>query len=337
MAKHRFHPRNIQWFWRELSMLQQQGKSIQETLNALCFDPVTQQDDPVIRAVHDAYVQQHSLADALEQYKQYIDQGTLNFIRLAEQQHQLTQVTAYLSHRHDSFSLLSMLFKTMKYPLILGFFCTFMASILLIFVIPMFVEMFSFMGGSLPTLTLLLVTLSDFFATFWWLLLLGAFSFFWTLKKNMRFRFHVMLQLPMLKQSLHLMAIAELLGRLAIIQHDNKTTKETLMAISSTLANPVYRLTWPQHFKTHTNILDALRQLPSFPASFLRTFHVAQETEMFQEAYQAMATHATEAAQDSLEQFQTWTRTILLTLLGILVGTMVVAIYLPIFQMAGSI
>ncbi|MDQ6962089.1 MAG: type II secretion system F family protein [Mariprofundaceae bacterium] len=337
MAKHRFHASQIKYFWHELSMLQQQGKSLLSSFEYLSIDPVSQQQDALMLSLFEAYQKNASLADALSAYPQFIDQGTLSLIRLGESQRCLASILSHLAHRKDHFSVMRVLLKALSYPVIVIFTCVLLSLILLIFVMPMFAEMYLSMRQDLPLPTLLFMGIADWLVDFWWLVVSCMFGLVLLFKKNKLVRFQLLLRIPILKTSLQFMTISELLYTMGVVLSQGSKSKESLVVVASTLSNPVYREEWQKAFQGQDDVVACLRQISFFPDAFTRMLSAAKEAHLLHEACPYLAAQAVELANDCLERFNIWSRLFLMITVGVLIGSMVIAIYWPIFQMTSGI
>jgi len=337
MAKHHFDTKNLPWFWHELALLLQQGKTISESLEQLCIDPITKKKDPFMLSIQETYQKNHSLADTLSTYDTYIDQNVVNLIRLGEQQDCHHKVFQHLAHHPIQLNFTKRIIKAISYPIIVLTLCCFIGIFLIIFITPIFAEMFSSMGQSLPSLTYFILNLSSWFLDYGWVMILSMLGVVFLLKMNQNFRFQVMLHIPFLKNILQWVAISELLEVFSMMKHHTSTQHTHLATAASTISNPIYRKTWEAQFKNSHHLLDALQKVTFLPLSFLRIISISAETGHLHETTHHLSVKASESANDALKRFLVWSQVGLILTVGGLVGSLVIAMYLPIFLMANGI
>jgi type IV pilus assembly protein PilC len=237
--------------------------------------------------------------------------------------------------------------KAMFYPAGIFAVAILVSSILLIWVIPQFEEVFSSFGAELPAFTMMYVHASRFMVAWWWLLALilvgSVFAYLAVLKRSAKMREWVdraMLKIPVVGNILHQSAIARFARTLALTFKAGVPLVEALEICSGATGSIVYD-------KAIRRIRDdvavgyslnmAMNQVGIFPHMVTQMTAIGEEagaldTMLFKVAdfYEQEVNNAVDALASLLEPF-------IMVIIGVLVGGMVIAMYLPIFKLAATI
>src|SRR5690606_9073760 len=237
--------------------------------------------------------------------------------------------------------------KAMFYPAAVIAVALVVTAILLVFVIPQFEEMFASFGADLPAFTKLVIAMSDFLLA-WWLPILvvligGAVGLIAFYKRSAPFRYtldKVVLRIPVVGEIMHNSSIARFARTLAVTFKAGVPLVEALDTVAGATGNQVYE-------KAVYRIRDdvavgfsvnmAMKQVNLFPHMVTQMAAIGEEagaldTMLFKvaEFYEQEVDNAVDALSSLLEP-------LIMVVLGVLVGGMVVAMYLPIFKLATTV
>ncbi|MGH8028576.1 MAG: type II secretion system F family protein, partial [Arenimonas sp.] len=237
--------------------------------------------------------------------------------------------------------------KALFYPIGVLVVAMLVSSILLIFVIPQFEDVFRNFGAELPAFTMMYVHASRFMVAWWWLLLIigiGAVMAFITAFKRSEKLQHLMdrfmLKLPVIGQILHQSAIARFSRTLALTFKAGVPLVEALEICAGATGSIVYNIAImraKEDVSVGYPLNLALKQVNLFPHMVVQMISVGEEagaldTMLFKvaEFYEQEVNNAVDALASLLEPF-------IMVILGVMIGSMVIAMYLPIFKLAATI
>ena len=237
--------------------------------------------------------------------------------------------------------------KALFYPAGIMAIAALVSAILLIFVIPQFEEVFKNFGAELPAFTMMYVHASRFLVSYWWLILGvaagAAFAFITVFKRSEKVQHAVdrfMLRLPVIGQILHQSAIARFSRTLGLTFRAGVPLVEALDICAGATGSIVYNEAVKRirdDVAVGYQLNMAMKQVGIFPHMVTQMTAIGEEagaldTMLFKvaEFYEQEVSNAVDALASLLEPF-------IMVIIGVLVGGMVIAMYLPIFKLAATI
>jgi type IV pilus assembly protein PilC len=219
--------------------------------------------------------------------------------------------------------------------------------VIMVWVIPAFKQVFSNFGANLPAPTLIVIGISDFFVSYWWLMLaiiIGALSaFFLLLRRSAAFRYavdRISLKLPVVGAIVEKATIARWTRTLATMFAAGVPLVESLDAVAGASGNAVYVVGTRKiqnEVSTGTSLTNAMHNTGLFPSMVLQMTQIGEESGSLDgmltkvsEFYEREVDDAVTALTSLLEPF-------IIVVLGIVIGGLVIAMYLPIFKLGSVI
>ena len=237
--------------------------------------------------------------------------------------------------------------KAMFYPAMVVAVALLVSAILLVFVVPQFKEVFANFGAELPAFTMLVINLSEFMVKWWWAIFGvtgGAIVAFIMFKKRSvafaHFLDRLVLKLPVIGKIMHEAALARFSRTLAVTFAAGVPLVEALDTVAGATGNTVYehavkRIRDDVAVGYQVNL--AMKQTNLFPHMVVQMTAIGEEagaldTMLYKvaEFYEMEVNNAVDALASLLEP-------IIVVMLGVIVGSMVVAMYLPIFKLAAVV
>ena len=288
-----------------------------------------------------------SLYEALGKHPVQFDELYRNLVRAGEGAGVLdTVLDSIASYKENIESLKGKIKKAMFYPATVVAVAILVSAILLMFVVPQFQNVFKSFGADLPGFTLAIIAASDFMIAYWWAVLfvvvaaIGTFIFF--KKRSLAFAHfldRLILKIPILGQIMHNSATARFARTLATMFKAGVPLVEALDIVAGATGNIVYG-------KAVEKIRDdvavgyqvnmAMRQVGLFPHMVVQMTAIGEEagaldTMLFKVAdfYEEEVNNAVDAISSLIEPF-------IMIIIGLVVGSMVVGMYLPIFKLAAA-
>jgi type IV pilus assembly protein PilC len=218
--------------------------------------------------------------------------------------------------------------------------------IIMVWVIPAFKQVFKSFGADLPAPTLIVMAISDFFVAYWWLMLgiiIGTiFGFFFLLRRSTAFRYAVdrlSLKLPIIGGILEKATIARWTRTLATMFAAGVPLVESLDAVAGASGNAVYiagTRKIQNEVSTGTSLTNAMHNTGLFPSMVLQMTQIGEESGSLDGMLSKVADFYEREVDDAVTALTSLLEPIIIVFLGVVIGGLVVAMYLPIFKL-GSV
>ena len=237
--------------------------------------------------------------------------------------------------------------KALTYPAAVLVVAVVVTTILLIFVIPQFEDLFQGFGADLPTFTRMVVDLSEFVRDQGWLLLIiifaAGYSYLWTKKRSRRLREiedKILLKLPIVGSILEKSAIARYARTLSTMFAAGVPLVEALESVAGATGNIVYEigvLQMKDEVSTGQRLQQSMENTDLFPNMVIQMIAVGEESGSLDEMSAKVADFYEEDVDNAVDNLSSLLEPMIMAILGVLVGGLVVAMYLPIFKMGAVI
>ncbi len=289
-----------------------------------------------------------NLADALRRHPRYFDALYCNLIAAGEQsgslESVLEQVASLQEHRQ---ALRSRLKKAMTYPLIVLLTGLGVSSLLLLEVVPQFQAMFSGFGAQLPAFTQWVIGLSDWLGQYFGWLLLFTIGSVWGLCRAYRrqpaFRLWCLglaLKLPVVGDLLSNAALARFARTLSTSFAAGVPLVEALGPVAGACGNPLYEqavLRLRKDLASGQALSQAMASSALFPRLMQQMCAIGETGGTLDDMLARVASHYESAIERLLDNLASLLEPLIVLILGLLVGSLVIAMYLPIFQLGSVI
>jgi type IV pilus assembly protein PilC len=289
-----------------------------------------------------------ALAEALAKHPLYFDDLFINLVEAGEQAGALeTLLDKIATYKEKTEALKKKIKKALTYPaavLVVAFVVT---TILLIFVIPAFEDLFKGFGADLPTFTRMVIDLSFFVREKGWYIaiLMGAgIGTFFYFKKRSRAMRHwldrMSLKIPVIGSILQKASIARYARTLSTMFAAGVPLVEALESVAGATGNIVYEvgvLQMRDEVATGQRLQQAMENSDLFPNMVIQLIAVGEESGSLDEMSAKVADFYEEDVDNAVDNLSSLLEPMIMAILGVLVGGLVVAMYLPIFKMGSVI
>jgi type IV pilus assembly protein PilC len=221
------------------------------------------------------------------------------------------------------------------------------SAILLVFVVPQFEEVFKNFGAELPAFTQLVVGLSRFMVSWWWLILLvvvgSGIAFVGAKKRSVtfsRFLDRTMLKIPVIGKVLHDSSVARFARTLAVTFKAGVPLVEALDSVAGATGNSVYEqavLRIRDDVAVGYQVNMAMKQVGLFPHMVVQMTAIGEEAGALDTMLFKVAEFYEEEVNNSVDALASLLEPMIVIILGVVVGSMVIAMYLPIFKLASVV
>ena len=289
-----------------------------------------------------------ALAEALAKQPLYFDDLFVNLVEAGEQAGALeTLLDKIATYKEKTEAIKKKIKKALTYPaavLVVAFVVT---TILLIFVIPAFEDLFQGFGADLPTFTRMVIDLSVFVRTNGIMLAMsigaaiGAFLYFKKRSRAMRhFLDRVSLKTPIIGPILQKASVARYARTLSTMFAAGVPLVEALESVAGATGNIVYEegvLKMRDEVATGQRLQQAMENTDLFPNMVIQMIAVGEESGSLDEMSAKVADFYEEDVDNAVDNLSSLLEPLIMAILGVLVGGLVVAMYLPIFKMGSVI
>lgn len=289
-----------------------------------------------------------TMADALRKHPQYFDSLFCNLVEAGEQAGILESLLTKLAvYKEKSESMKKKIKGALSYPISIMVVAMIVSAILLIYVVPVFADMFSSFGGDLPTLTKIVVIMSDFMIANW-LPVFGGIAavyivFTQTKKRSVAFQNHLQrfsLKLPLFGELLTKSAIARFTRTLATMFAAGTPLVEAMDSVAGATGNIVYyEATMAIKAKVETGVplAEAMRESGVFPNMCVQMTQIGEESGDIDKMLNKVADYFEEEVDALVEALSSMMEPMIMAFLGVVIGGLVLAMYMPIFSMGSVI
>ncbi|MEM9207840.1 MAG: type II secretion system F family protein [Pseudomonadota bacterium] len=289
-----------------------------------------------------------SLAEALAKHPLYFDDLFVNLVESGEQAGALeTLLDKIATYKEKTEAIKKKIRKALTYPaavLVVAFVVT---LILLIFVIPAFEDLFKGFGADLPAFTRMVIDLSEFVRDKGWVLAIlagGAVAAFLYFKKRSRAMRHFLdrmaLKVPIIGPILQKAAIARYARTLSTMFAAGVPLVEALESVAGATGNIVYEeavLQMKDEVATGQRLQQSMENTDLFPNMVIQMIAVGEESGSLDNMSAKVADFYEEDVDNAVDNLSSLLEPMIMAILGILVGGLVIAMYLPIFKMGSVI
>ncbi|HEX9275736.1 MAG TPA: type II secretion system F family protein [Casimicrobiaceae bacterium] len=288
-----------------------------------------------------------SLSQAFREHPAQFDALYCNLVNAGETAGMLDGILERLAtYKEKILALKSKIKSAMFYPISVVTVAIIVVWIIMVWVIPAFKQVFKSFGADLPAPTLIVMAISDFFVAYWWLMLgiiIGTiFGFFFLLRRSTAFRYAVdrlSLKLPIIGGILEKATIARWTRTLATMFAAGVPLVESLDAVAGASANAVYiagTRKIQNEVSTGTSLTNAMHNTGLFPSMVLQMTQIGEESGSLDGMLSKVADFYEREVDDAVTALTSLLEPIIIVFLGVVIGGLVVAMYLPIFKL-GSV
>ena len=288
-----------------------------------------------------------SLAEALRKQPRYFDELYCNLVAAGEQAGALeTLLDRVAIHREKSEQLNGRIKKAMTYPVAVLVVASLVTGILLVHVVPQFQTLFAGVDGKLPTLTLQVIALSAFVQQAWWMLVLGIAAGIMGLRKayrsSPRFRYWLdagLLNAPLAGKLLTQSAVARYARTLSTTFAAGVPLVQALDSVAGAVGNAPFKQAI-EHMRhdvsTGMQLNHSMANSGLFPSMAIQMTAIGEESGMLEQMLEKVANHYENDVDDQVDSLTSLMEPLIMVVLGGIVATLVIAMYLPVFQLGSA-
>ncbi|MDQ5945714.1 MAG: type pilus assembly protein PilC, partial [Pseudomonadota bacterium] len=289
-----------------------------------------------------------SLSQAFRKYPLHFDSLFCNLVAAGEQAGILeTLLDRLATYKEKMQALISKIKSAMFYPasiLVMAFVIT---AVIMIFVIPAFKEVFKSFGADLPAPTVIVIAISDYFVEYWWLIFGsiggGIYAFIQAYRRSeaMQIAFdRLVLRAPVFGTVIRKATVARWTRTLATMFAAGVPLVEALDSVGGAAGNYVYKVGTKQiqsEVSTGTNLTSAMQNSKLFDNMVLQMVAIGEESGALDGMLEKVAGFLEAEVDDAVEALSSLMEPLIMAILGVLIGGLVIAMYLPIFKLGAVV
>lgn len=340
-------PAHIAAFTRQLATMLQAGMPLLQGLEIIAQSAEIPAMTRLVNEIKDDVAGGISLGNALARHPLYFDKLYVSLVKAGEDAGTLEAILERIAvYKEKTESLKKKIKKALFYPaavLVVAFIVT---AILLIFVIPQFKELFSSFGADLPAFTLMVIGLSEIFQQYWWMIFGGIggaiYAFIFFKKRSRAFNQaldRLVLRLPLLGPLTHKAAVARFARTLSTMFAAGVPLVEAMGSVAGATGNHVYEtavLEMRDMTAQGQQIRLSMQQSGLFPMMVVQMVGIGEETGELDKMLGKVADIYEEEVDNMVDAMSSLMEPMIMAFLGVVVGGLVIAMYLPIFKL-GSV
>ena len=289
-----------------------------------------------------------SLAAAFRKYPLYFDNLFCNLVQAGEQAGILEGLLDRLAvYKEKTLAIKSKIKSALFYPIAIIVVAFVITAVIMIFVIPAFKQVFTSFGADLPTPTLVVMAISDWFVKFWYIIFAGigggVYGFLESWKRSQAvqiFLDRLMLRLPVFGHLIRISTIARWTRTLATMFAAGVPLVEALDSVGGASGNWVYQSATKViqgEVSTGTSLTVAMQNSNLFPNMVIQMVSIGEESGALDSMLSKVADFFEQEVDDAVEALSSLMEPIIMVVLGSLIGGMVIAMYLPIFKLGQAV
>jgi type II secretory pathway component PulF len=333
-------------FYTELSVLLKAGVPLKDSLDLIQKSQRKKQDGDVLNRVSQDIVSGQTLSEALKSQKQFTDYEYYS-LKIGEETGTLSQVTEQLGHffarkNEQRRNLISAL----TYPVIILSTAVLVVAFMLRFVVPMFQDIFKQQGVELPAITVFIIGVSDFVQKYGLLILLmiialiASKSYFNKKKRFKQFKDTFILKIPFIGNFVKAIYLSQFTQAVALLTASKVPVVNSIQLVKQMI--DFYPLQHAldaveQHILKGQSLSQSLVQHTLFGDKMIALVKVAEETNQTEYIFDRLNMQYNTQVQQQSKMLSTIMEPFIILIVGVLVGVILIAMYLPMFKLSSVI
>lgn len=345
--KKKIGPLDIAVFTRQLATMMKAGVPLVQSFDIVAegHDNASMRD--LLLRIKSDIEGGNNLANSLKQHPAYFDDLFCSLVESGEQSGALeTMLDRIAIYKEKTEALKAKIKKAVKYPIAVVCVAIVVTAILLIKVVPTFQELFAGFGAELPAFTQMVINLSEWMQE-WWILMFvgiigGSFGFIEAKKRSPAFKDaldRLSLKLPIVGDILFKATIARFARTLATTFAAGVPLVDALDSVAGATGNVIYRngvLKIKDDVSSGTQLNFSMKASGIFPPMAVQMTAIGEESGALDTMLDKVASYYENEVDNAVDGLTSLLEPLIMAVLGVLVGGLIIAMYLPIFQL-GSV
>jgi len=341
-------PFDIAMLTRQLATMMKAGVPLVQSFDIVSDGLENKGLQELVMGIRNDIASGTSFAGALRKFPKHFDDLYCNLVDSGEKAGALEQMLDRIATYLEKTELLKKkVKKAMTYPIAVVVVALIVTAILLVKVVPQFESLFQGFGAELPVFTQMVVRLSEWMQSWWFVVLLGIagtiFLFKEAVRRSQKFSDLIdkyILKLPVVGEILDKSAVAKFGRVLSTTFAAGVPLVDALDSVAGATGNAVYRDAIQRiknDVSSGTQLQASMRQQDVFPVMAVQLTAIGEESGNLDEMLAKVADHYEAVVDDMVDNLTALMEPMIMAVLGVLVGGLIIAMYLPIFQMGNVV
>ncbi|HSG87759.1 MAG TPA: type II secretion system F family protein [Pseudomonadales bacterium] len=338
---------DITLFTRQMATMMKAGVPLVQSFDIVADGLDNPKLKDLVKTIRSDVSSGNSFASAIRRHPQHFDDLFCNLVDSGEQSGALeTMLERVATYKEKTESLKAKIKKAMTYPISVICVAFVVSGILLIKVVPQFETIFAGFGAELPEFTQMVVGLSKFAQAYWFVIILGVGAIVFTIqniyKRSVAFQNlmdRALLKAPIVGDIINKSAVARFARTLSTTFAAGVPLVDALRSVSGATGNIVYSTavdTIAEDVSGGTQLTFAMRATGVWPNMVLQMVSIGEESGSLDAMLDKAASYFEEQVDNAVDSLTDLMEPLIMSVLGVLVGGLIIAMYLPIFQL-GSV
>ncbi len=343
-GKKKITPKDIAIFSRQMATMMSSGVPLVQAFDIIGRGHENPAMQELLMTIKNDIEGGNSLAEALSKHPLYFDGLYCNLVNAGEQAGILETLLHKIAlYKEKIEAIKGKIKKALFYPAAVIIAAIIVTAILLYFVVPQFSTMFRSFGADLPAMTLMVVAMSDFMIAYWWAIFgaigLVVFIFVQAKRRSQAFNDFLdrsILKMPIFGNIIQKATVARYARTLSTMFAAGVPLVEAMTTVAGAAGNVVYRdaiLRMRDEVATGMSLQMAMRQSGLFPNMVVQLVAIGEEAGSLDAMLAKVADFYEEEVDNAVDGLSSLMEPMIMAFLGVVIGGLVVAMYLPIFKM----
>ncbi|MBV8632964.1 MAG: type II secretion system F family protein [Burkholderiaceae bacterium] len=339
--------KDITLFTRQLATMMKAGVPLLQSFEIVAKGHANPSVSKLIFDIRNDVETGTSLNQAFRKYPLYFDSLFCNLVGAGEQAGILEDLLTRLAiYKEKTIAIKGKIKSALFYPVSILAVAFIVTAVIMIWVVPAFKSVFTSFGADLPAPTVMVMNMSDFFVKWWWVIFPGIFGaiyfFFQTWKRSekmQRTMDRLLLKLPVFGDVIMKATVARWTRTLATMFAAGVPLVESLDSVGGAAGNFVFfdaTRKIQTEVSTGTSLTVAMQNVNIFPSMVTQMVAIGEESGALDSMLGKVADFYEAEVDDAVESLSSLMEPMIMVILGVLIGGLVVAMYLPIFKL-GSV
>ena len=337
-------PKDIAIFTRQLATMMKAGVPLLQSFDIVARGSANPKVTKLLNDIRGDVETGTSLSQAFRKHPMYFDALYCNLVEAGEAAGILETLLDRLAlYQEKTIAIKQKIKSALTYPIAVMVVAFIVVSVIMVFVIPAFKEVFTSFGADLPAPTLFVMGMSEIFVKYWWAIfgsIGGGIYFFlqtWKRSEPMQKRMdRLLLKLPVFGDLLFKSAVARWTRTLSTMFAAGVPLVEALDSVGGAAGNAVFAEATEQIQKdvsTGTSLTNAMQAANLFPNMVLQMSAIGEESGALDQMLGKAADFYEQEVDEAVKALSSLMEPFIIVILGTLIGGIVVSMYLPIFKL----
>ena len=328
-------------FLRQFATLLEAGILLINALELLAEQTESNALKEALETISEEVQEGQSLSEGMGQYPELFPTLLVQMIRSGEVSGNLQEVLDRMATYYEKQQVLREKISTaLTYPLVVSIFAILITIFLLLFIVPIFGDMYASMGEELPLITKIVLGLSSFIQNYWWVFLLVALFLVWGFRKmrkedaGNRLIDYVSLKLPVLGDFIQKAVLARMTQTLSSLINSSVPILQAVEVTSEVVGNQIVKdilLESRDALERGESLAKPMEESWVIPPLIIQMIHVGEESGALDEMLGRVATIYDREINEASDKLQSLIEPVVIIFLAVIIGIIVLSIVVPMF------